>query len=76
MSNRAEHHVVPSSDGGWDVLKGGSAGVLGHFATKEQAVEFAREVSRNERTELVIHNRDGRIGSSDSHGNDPERSRG
>lgn len=76
MSNRAEHHVVPSSDGGWVVLEGGSHNLLGHFATKDQAVEYAREVSRNEQTELVIHNRNGRISSSDSHGNDPESTPG
>ncbi len=31
----------------------------------------SREISRNQKTELVIHNMDGRIAQSDSHGNDP-----
>ena len=65
------HHVVPNPDGGWDVKRGGAARSSGHFDTKREAVDRAREISRNAETELKIHNRDGRIGGSDSHGNDP-----
>ena len=49
------HHVVPNPQGGWDVKRGGAS----------------RAISRNQSTELRIHNRDGRIVGSDSHGNDP-----
>ena len=38
--------------------------------------ERAREISSNARTELKIHNQDGRIGQSDSHGNDPRNIKG
>ncbi|HID31260.1 MAG TPA: DUF2188 domain-containing protein, partial [Desulfobacterales bacterium] len=41
------------------------------FDTKREAVNRAREISRNQRTELIIHNRNGKISSCDSHGNDP-----
>ncbi|BBE34429.1 DUF2188 domain-containing protein [Sphingosinicella microcystinivorans] len=70
------HHVVPNSNGGWDVKRGGSERASGHFDTKAQALERGREISRNQQTELRIHNRDGRISSSDSHGNDPHPPRG
>lgn len=72
MSNGPDsHHVVPNPDGGWDVKRGGSSRARSHHSTKRDAVERGRDVSRNQGTELRIHNKDGRIGRSDSHGNDP-----
>jgi uncharacterized protein YdaT len=68
---RDTHHVVPNPDGGWDIRRGGSERSSGHFETKRDTVDRAREISRNQETELVIHNRDGKISGSDSHGNDP-----
>ena len=64
------HHVVPRADG-WAVQRGGAGRASGLFDTKASAVERGREISRNAGTELRIHNRDGRIASSDSHGHDP-----
>ncbi len=43
----------------------------GHFETKREAIDRGREISRNAGSEFKIHNRDVRIGQSDSHGNDP-----
>ena len=65
------HHVVPASDGGMDVRRGGAERASGRFETKREAIDRGREISRNAGTEFKIHNRDGRIGQSDSHGNDP-----
>ena len=65
------HHVVPNSDGGWDVKRGGGERATSHHDRKQYAVTAAREVSRNQQTELRIHNKDGRIANSDSHGGDP-----
>lgn len=64
------HHVVPSPGGGWNVKRGGGERASSHHDTKQSAVDQARVVSRNQGTELRIHNQDGRIGSSDSHGPD------
>lgn len=47
-----------------------------HFGIKEQAVDFARDLSRTEHTELVIHDKRGRIEAKDSHGHDPRRRHG
>jgi len=66
-----QHHVVPAPDGGWDVKRSNEERALRHFENKDEAVDFARGVSRADRTELVIHNEQGRIIQSDSHGNDP-----
>ena len=65
------HHVVPSGSGGWNVKRGGGKRASSHHNSKREAEAAAREVSRNQGTELRIHNRDGRIASSDSHGGDP-----
>ncbi len=70
------HHVVPSPSGGWDVKRGGGERASSHHDRKREAIDEARQVSRSQGTELRIHNRDGRIGSSDSHGGDPNPPRG
>jgi hypothetical protein len=69
-------HVVPNGKGGWDIKNSGSPKVLGHFATKREAVARARVLSRRAMTELVIHNKDGRIARKDSHGGDPRSKKG
>ena len=62
------HHVVPNQNGGWDVKRGGGERASARFDAKAHAIDRGREISRN--------NRDGRIASSDSHGNDPNPPRG
>ena len=69
--SRGEHHVVPNSKGGWDVKRNGGERASAHTDTKKDAISIARAISQNQKTELVIHNKDGRISNSDSHGNDP-----
>lgn len=64
------HHIVPNRNGGWDVRRGGADRASGHFDHRNEAVNAGRDISRNQGTELRIHNRDGRIASSDSHGHD------
>ena len=68
---RKTHHVVPNSGGGCDVKKGGGTRSIKHFDRKTDAVDFGRSVSKNQRSEFVIHKKDGRIQNADSHGNDP-----
>ena len=71
MTPRKTHHVVPNPKGGWDSKKGGGLKTIKHFDRKEDAVHFTREISQNQRSELVIHKQDGTIKQSDSHGKDP-----
>lgn len=68
---RDEHHVVPNKNGGWDVKRNGSDRASAHTDTKKEAIDKARTISKNQDTELIIHNKDGKIANSDSHGNDP-----
>lgn len=72
MPNKSKtHHVVPNPNGGWDVKRGGGKKASSHHETKSVATDVARQVSRNQGTELKIHNKNGRIAQSDSHGRDP-----
>ena len=71
MAKQDTHHVVPNQDGGWDVKRGGGQKASHHTDTKAEAEKIAREISRNQGTELVIHGKSGKIQSKDSHGNDP-----
>lgn len=72
MANKKDaHHVVHNPQSGWDVKRENAQRISGHFDTKKDAVDAAREISRNQNTELVIHGVDGKIQQKDSHGNDP-----
>ena len=38
--------------------------------TQKEAINIAREIARNQKSELIIHGRNGRIREKDSYGND------
>ena len=63
-------HVVPHRDG-WAVKGAGNQRASSVHRTQRQAIDAAREIARNQQSELVIHRKDGRIRDKDSHGNDP-----
>jgi hypothetical protein len=64
-------HVVPDPKGGWNIKQDNAQRASRHTDTKAEAEKAAREISQNQGTELVIHNLDGKISRSDSHGHDP-----
>lgn len=68
MSKRNQH-VVPHEDG-WAIRAAGASRATATYGRKSDAVDRAREIAQNQRTELVIHGRDGQIQSKDSHGTD------
>jgi len=63
-------HVVPRGNG-WAVKGEGNSRATAITNTKQEAIDRAREISRNQGTELVIHNRNGQISQKDSNGHDP-----
>lgn len=63
-------HVVPREDG-WAVRRGGADRDSSHHPTQSDAIDAGRGTAQRERTELIIHDRNGRIRDSDSYGNDP-----
>jgi uncharacterized protein YdaT len=68
---KRDYHVLPSSEGGWNVQREGGSRSSGHFDRKTEAMERGRELAQSNHTELVEHGRDGRIQGSNSYGNDP-----
>lgn len=60
------HHVIPDPGGGWVVRRGGSERASKHFDRRQDAIEWGRQVSQNQQTELVIHRSDGTIREKDS----------
>ena len=64
---RHTHHVVHNPNGGWDVKKGGSSRISGHFDKKIDAINAGRIYSINQGTEFIVHGMDGKIQSCDSH---------
>ena len=73
---KSNHVVSNKSRGGWAVKKAGAERATRIFKTKEEAVKFGRELSRNEKTELFIHKNDGTIQNRNSYGNDPHPPKG
>ncbi|MBK5260958.1 MAG: DUF2188 domain-containing protein [Peptostreptococcaceae bacterium] len=69
--NRKTQHVVPNLSGGWSVKKGGSTKATKNFDVKEAAVKFGKQVAIHQKSELVVHKRDGTIQNPNSNGKDP-----
>ena len=72
----SDQHVLPDGKGGWNVKGAGNSRNTVHFDNKADAVKRARDISKNQHSELVVHNRDGQISSKDSHGHDPRSIKG
>ena len=63
-------HVVPHPDGGWQVKGEGNSRATVRTETQKDAINIARDIARNQGSELVIHRSDGTIRDKDSHGRD------
>jgi hypothetical protein len=68
------HHVVPTLDGRWGVKKEGADRASKRFPTQAEAISWGRQQSIKERSELVIHRRDGMVVEKNSYGRDPHLS--
>jgi hypothetical protein len=67
---KRNQHVVPHN-GEWAVRGAGTSRVTSVHETQREAIDRAREISRNQGTELLIHGHNGQIRERDSHGHDP-----
>lgn len=65
-----DQHVV-KRDNGWAVRGAGNERDTSRHETQAQAIDAAREIARNQHSEVVIHGRDGLIRDKDSYGKDP-----
>ncbi|WP_040557578.1 DUF2188 domain-containing protein [Reinekea blandensis] len=74
MSGKNQH--VVKRDDGWAVKGAGNKKDTSHHRTQEEARQAAVEIARNQKSEVVIHGRDGKIRDKDSYGNDPHPPKG
>ncbi len=63
-------HVTHRPDGKWQVKGAGNTKATVVTTTQKEAIDIAREIARNQQSELIIHGRDGRIREKNSYGND------
>lgn len=57
---KLSNHVVPSAEkNGWTIKKSGITNTISSFGSKEEAIKYAKELSKSEKTELYIHKRNG-----------------
>jgi len=68
--NKKNQHVVPTKDG-WGVKGEGNSKNTANTQTKQQALDIAKEIAKNNKSEVDIHGKDGKIQDKDSYGNDP-----
>lgn len=72
----ANQHVTTTPNGKWQVKGKGNSKATGIFDTQAEAIERAREIAINQKSELLIHGRNGQIREKNSYGNDPFPPRG
>jgi hypothetical protein len=66
MANK-EQHIVPHGKD-WGVRGDGNKRLTVITPTKAEAEKIGRDIARNQRTELVIHDKHGIIRDKDSYG--------
>ena len=77
MPKQGDVHVLYyQAEKAWRVEVTGNKRASGRHASKPPAVEQGRKLAQRNKSELVVHNQDGKIGDRRSYGNDPFPPRG
>jgi len=72
MKKRKVYHVVPNSNGGWDVKKEGAKRVSAHLDKKNDAVDRGKELAKSGgQGQIKIHKKDGEFQTEYTYGSDP-----
>ena len=69
--SKKSRHVVPNKNDGWSVRKSGASRASKVFETQREAIDYAKNQAKKEKSELYIHKKDGTIRQKNSYGNDP-----
>jgi len=73
---KSNQHVTRRSDGTWQVLGEGNSKATVVTRTQKESIEIARKIAINKQSEVVIHNKEGKIREKNSYGNDSFPPRG
>lgn len=68
--SKKNQHVVPHS-GGWAVKGAGNQKATSVHSTQRDAISAARDIARNQGSEMLIHRENGQIRERNTYGNDP-----
>jgi len=68
--SKKNQHVVPHGDN-WAVKGAGNSKATSVYPTQAEAIDRARGIAQNQKSELLIHGENGRIREKNSYGNDP-----
>lgn len=68
--SKKNQHVVPHAEG-WAVRGAGNQRVTSTHSTQREAIGAARDIARNQGSEMLIHGENGRIRERNTYGNDP-----
>ena len=63
-------HVTRHVEGGWQVKGAGNSKATVRTSTQKKAIEVARSIAINQKSEVVIHGANGKIRAKDSYGSD------
>ena len=63
-------YVVPT-EGGWGVRGEKNEKLTKKFEQKADAIDYAKDIAKNQQSELTILKKDGQIQNKNSYGNDP-----
>jgi uncharacterized protein YdaT len=75
MVKGKNQHVTKHEDG-WQVKGAGNQKATKVTETQKEAINIAREIAKNQSSELIIHGKNGQIRQKDSQGNDPSNIKG
>lgn len=67
---KKNQHVVPHN-GKWAVKGANNQKVTKIVSTQKEAIDLARNIAKNQGSELFIHRPNGQIRDRNSYGNDP-----
>ena len=69
-------HVIRRDDHLWAVRRDGNTRDTSHHPTQKAAMQAAREIAKNQQSEVLVHGVNGQIRQKNSYGNDPFPPRG
>jgi hypothetical protein len=75
MPKQGDVHVMPGEKG-WRVKVEGSDRPRSTHKSRSEAAKAARTIARSNKSELLIHGRNGRVRDRSTYGQDPRRTKG
>jgi hypothetical protein len=76
MPRQGDIHVIRGNSGGWHVRVEGTARARSIHKTQADATKAGSAIARKNKSELLIHGRDGKIRERSTYGHDPRRTKG